>query len=175
MRPLTRTAALAGLAALGLAAAAKPSQAALLPYAYSFLPSTNGYLESLTLFAPAGVSLSDVNLTETVLGGSGISDSTLIGDIAAGTSQTSDTDFFFPLSFGDQPQNTQFDPQSGPLPFVLSVSGTGSDGQAYGLSLTQSYSPDGTPAAVPEPGTTALLAAGLGLLGVTGVRRRRSA
>ena len=130
MRSLTKTAVLAGLAALGLAAAAKPSQAALLPYTYSFLPSTNGYLESLTLSAPAGVSLSDVNLTETVLGGSGISDSTLIGNIAAGTTVTSDTDFLFPLSFGDQPENTQFDPQSGPLPFVLTVTGTGSDGQA---------------------------------------------
>ncbi len=181
MRSLTK---IAALAALGLAALAQPSQAATLalPYDYSFLPSANGYLEQLTISDPFSFDLSNVNVTETLLSDptiNGTTNTLLNGSplsIAAGTSVTSDTGLNLPttfaLPFGPQPQNVLFDPQNGPLPFTLSATAQG-NGQTYAFSLTQGYNPNGTPNAVPEPGTTALLAAGLGLLGVAGLRRKR--
>lgn len=178
MCSLTKITASAALAALALAAA--PASAAILPlpYSYSFTvdPNNGGYTQHLTLNNGYNFDLTGVTLTETRLDVPSITDSTLIGTLAAGKSITSDADFLFPASFGNQPENTQFDPQGLPAPFTLSVTGQGSNGQSYGFSFKQTYNPDASPAAiaaVPETGTIGLLAAGLGLFGFAGLRRGR--
>src|SRR5262249_39447153 len=43
----------------------------------------------------------NVSLTETLIADPSITDSITIGTIKAGTSATSDKDFFFPITFGD--------------------------------------------------------------------------
>ena len=150
---LTKIAALAGLAALGLAAAAAPAQAAAAAVHLQLLPSYQLRARPATAadaqHVPSRTSaLSNVDLDRDRAGRAPASPTPrFIGTSPPGRPSTSDADFPFPPSFGDQPENTQFDPQNGPLPFVAVRHAA----PAATASPTASRSPRPTTPTAPPP------------------------
>ncbi|MBV9850938.1 MAG: PEP-CTERM sorting domain-containing protein [Armatimonadetes bacterium] len=189
MRSLMKSFAAAGLA-LGLPLLTAPTRAATLPlpYTYSFPPGTNGYIEQMTITDPFSFPLSNLTINESLLSNPTLALSTTtfldgITPLALNPGQTIQSDTgsglnlpnTFALPFGPQPQNVLIDPNTqNPLPFVITATATNlTNGQNYGFSIIQTYNANGVPnSTVPESGTMALLAAGLGLLCVAGLRRR---
>lgn len=188
-------------AALGIAAFAMPAHAAtpgIVTAGYITNADPNLDHIQMTISNLSSSALSDVTLTENlpanpnVLGSVPVIDSVMVGTINAGNSATSDTNFFFPNDFGNNPATFYTSPfdvtvtalENGALFSTTFNQDQNASGKFVGFEgIGENGNPPYQPvpptvvgklAAVPEPKSLVALALGAGGLLFLGFRRRVS-